>query len=51
MIAYIPFGILISVLPPDAAKALVLGWTIFFVLGFVLSAVLFVSLARTDRAA
>lgn len=38
---YIPCGVLISVIPPDAAKPLVLGRTIFFVFAFVLSAVLF----------
>ena len=38
---YIPCGVLISVLPPDAARPLVLGRTIFFVFAFVLSAVLF----------
>jgi hypothetical protein len=48
---YIPFGILISVVPPDQAKALVLARTIFFVLAFVLSAILFSSLARNSRAA
>jgi hypothetical protein len=48
---YIPFGILISVVPPDQAKVLVLARTVFFVLAFVLSAILFFSLARTDRAA
>jgi hypothetical protein len=46
---YIPCGVLISVLPPDAAKLLVLGRTIFFVFAFVLSAILFFSLARTER--
>ena len=48
---YVPFGILISVVPPDQARALVLGRTIFFVLAFVLSSVLFASLARSDRGA
>jgi hypothetical protein len=38
---YIPCGVLISVIPPDAARALVLGRTIFFVFAFVLSALLF----------
>jgi hypothetical protein len=47
---YIPFGILISVVPPEQAKALALGRTIFFVLAFVLSAILFFSLARKDGA-
>lgn len=46
---YIPCGVLISVLPPDSAKLLVLGRTIFFVFAFVLSAILFFSLARTER--
>jgi hypothetical protein len=45
---YIPFGILISVVPPEQAKALVLGRTIFFVIAFVLSAILFFSLAPKD---
>jgi hypothetical protein len=44
---YIPCGVLISVVPPDAAKPLVLGRTIFFVFAFVLSAVLF--FARTQE--
>src|SRR5437764_1157347 len=48
---YIPCGVLISVLPPDSAKLLVLGRTIFFVFAFVLSAILFFSLARTERSA
>jgi hypothetical protein len=48
---YIPFGILISVVPPEQAKALALARTIFFVLAFVLSAILFFSLARKDGAA
>jgi len=46
---YIPFGILISVVPPDQAKALVLARTIFFVLAFVLSAILFLGLSRAER--
>jgi hypothetical protein len=45
---YIPCGVLISVLPVDAAKTLVLGRTIFFVFAFVLSAVLFWSQAKTS---
>jgi len=48
---YIPFGILISVVPPEQAKVLALGRTIFFVLAFVLSAILFFSLARKDSTA
>lgn len=43
---YIPCGVLISVIPPDAGKPLVLGRTIFFVFAFVLSAVLFFARAR-----
>jgi hypothetical protein len=46
---YIPCGVLISVVPPEQAKLLVLGRTIFFVFAFVLSAFLFSSLARTER--
>jgi hypothetical protein len=46
---YIPFGILISVVPPDQARALVLARTIFFVLAFVLSAILFLALSRAER--
>jgi hypothetical protein len=46
---YIPFGILISVVPPDQARALVLARTIFFVLAFVLSAILFFALSRAER--
>jgi hypothetical protein len=38
---YIPCGVLISVMPVEANKALVLGRTIFFVFAFILSAVLF----------
>ena len=44
---YIPCGVLISVMPVEQAKALVLGRTIFFVFAFILSAVLFLSEART----
>src|SRR6266700_20108 len=44
---YIPCGVLISVVPPDAAGPLVLGRTIFFVFAFVLSAALF--FARTQE--
>lgn len=43
---YIPFGVLISVTPVEQAKALVLARTIFFVLAFILSAVLFFSQAK-----
>jgi hypothetical protein len=43
---YIPCGVLISVIPVEQAKALVLGRTIFFVFAFILSAVLFFSLAK-----
>lgn len=43
---YIPCGVLISVMPVDSAPALVLGRTIFFVLAFVLSAVLFSASAK-----
>jgi hypothetical protein len=38
---YIPCGVLISVMPVEQAKALVLGRTIFFVFAFILSAALF----------
>jgi hypothetical protein len=48
---YVPFSVLISVVPPEQARVLVLARTIFFVLAFVLSAFLFSSLARTDRSA
>jgi hypothetical protein len=48
---YIPCGVLISVVPPASAKALVLGRTVFFVFAFVLSAVLFFSLARKEPTA
>jgi hypothetical protein len=44
---YIPCGVLISVIPPDSAKLLVLGRTIFFVFAFVLSAILFFAPPRT----
>jgi hypothetical protein len=40
---YIPCGVLISVMPAESAKALVLGRTIFFVFAFLLSAALFFS--------
>jgi hypothetical protein len=43
---YIPCGILISVVPVESARLLVLGRTIFFVLAFVLSAILFFSLPK-----
>jgi hypothetical protein len=39
--AYIPCGILISVLPVESARTLVLGRTVFFIAAFILSAVLF----------
>jgi len=42
--------VLISVMPVEQAKALVLGRTIFFVAAFILSAVLFLSRAATERA-
>jgi hypothetical protein len=38
---YIPCGVLLSVLPADSAKALVLARTVFFIFAFVLSAILF----------
>jgi hypothetical protein len=38
---YIPSGILISVVPVEQARLLVLGRTVFFVFAFILSAVLF----------
>ena len=44
---YIPCGVLISVMPVEQAKALVLGRTIFFVFAFILSAVLFFSQTAT----
>ena len=44
---YIPSGVLISVMPPESAKLLVLGRTIFFVLAFVLSAALFFAQAKS----
>jgi len=40
---YIPCGVLISVVPVESARLLVLGRTIFFVFAFVLSAILFFS--------
>jgi hypothetical protein len=43
---YIPCGILISVVPVESTRLLVLGRTIFFVLAFVLSAILFFSLPK-----
>lgn len=46
---YIPCGVLISVMPVEQAKALVLGRTIFFVFAFILSAVLFLSRAGTSE--
>jgi hypothetical protein len=45
---YIPCGVLISVMPVEQTKALVLGRTIFFVAAFILSAVLFLSRAGTS---
>jgi hypothetical protein len=48
---YIPCGVLISVVPVEQAKALVLGRTVFFVFAFILSAVLFFSLARKSAPA
>jgi len=48
---YIPCGVLISVMPPEQAKALVLGRTIFFALAFILSAMLFFSQAATPTEA
>jgi len=45
---YIPCGVLISVIPVEQAKALVLGRTIFFVFAFILSAALFFSQAETS---
>jgi hypothetical protein len=44
---YIPSGVLISVVPVESARLLVLGRTIFFVLVFVLSAILFFSRPKT----
>ena len=46
---YIPCGVLISVMPPDAARPFVLGRTIFFVFAFVLSAILFFAAPRTQE--
>jgi hypothetical protein len=40
---YIPCGVLISVVPVESARLLVLGRTVFFVFAFILSAVLFFS--------
>jgi hypothetical protein len=48
---YIPCGVLISVVPVEQAKTLVLGRTVFFVFAFMLSAVLFFSLARKSAPA
>jgi hypothetical protein len=48
---YIPCGVLISVLPVEQAKALVLGRTIFFVFAFILSAILFFSQTATPARA
>lgn len=44
---YVPFGVLISVLPIEVAPPWALGRTCFFVAAFVLSAVHFRRLART----
>ena len=44
--AYVPFGVLISVTPPELAKPLVLLRTIFFSGAFVLTAILFFREAR-----
>jgi hypothetical protein len=49
--AYIPCGVLISVMPVEQAKALVLGRTIFFVFAFILSAILFFSQANKSAPA
>jgi hypothetical protein len=46
---YIPCGVLISVIPPDTARLLVLGRTIFFVFAFVMSAILFFAPPRTQH--
>ena len=43
---YIPLGVLISVLPVESTKALVLGRTAFFVFAFILSALVFSRSAR-----
>ena len=48
---YVPIGVLISVFPVEQAGALVLGRTIFFVAAFILSAVLFFSMAGTPAEA
>jgi len=45
---YIPCGVLISVVPVEEAGALVLGRTMFFVAAFVLSAILFLSMAGAE---
>ena len=49
--AYIPCGVLISVMPVEQAKALVLGRTVFFVFAFILSAILFFSQANKSAQA
>jgi len=46
---YIPCGVLISVIPLDTARLLVLGRTIFFVFAFVMSAILFFAPPRTQH--
>jgi hypothetical protein len=48
---YIPCGVLISVIPTESAKALVLGRTIFFVFAFILSAALFSAQSRASTQA
>jgi hypothetical protein len=45
---YIPCGVLISVVPIESAKALVLERTIFFVFAFILSAILFLCASRNS---
>ena len=45
---YIPCGVLISVVPVESARLLVLGRTIFFVFAFILSAILFFSRPKTS---
>jgi hypothetical protein len=48
---YMPCGVLISVIPTESAKALVLGRTIFFVFAFILSAALFSAQSRASTQA
>ena len=45
---YIPCGVLISVVPVESARLLVLGRTIFFIFAFILSAILFFSRPKTS---